>query len=151
MTLRAALFFMVAHALVIALIGPQDPVGSYLMLITAPLLAALACVRRARGSRRAACKWRTLGAAVSLFALALLALLYRNVAGLTPAQMTASSLILYVFYRIPLTYVAASPGGGNRWIRAVDLLIITLLWLLYFVHARAMAPLNSALWTHCLQ
>ena len=58
--------------------------------------------------------------------------------------MTASSLILYVFYRIPLTYVAASPGGGNRWIRAVDLLIITLLWLLYFVHARAMAPLNSA-------
>lgn len=36
MTLRAALFFMVTHALVIALIGPQDPVGSYLMLVTAP-------------------------------------------------------------------------------------------------------------------
>ena len=97
MTLRAALFFMVTHALVIALIGPQDPVGSYLMLITAPLLAALACVRRARDSQ-AACKWRTLGAAVGLFSLALLALLYRNVAGLSPAQMTASSLILYVFY-----------------------------------------------------
>ena len=84
------------------MIGPQDPVGSYLMLITAPLLAALACVRRARDSQ-AACKWRTLGAAVGLFSLALLALLYRNVAGLTPVQMTASSLILYVFYRIPLT------------------------------------------------
>jgi diguanylate cyclase (GGDEF)-like protein len=150
MTLRAALFFLVTHALVIAFVGPQDPVGSYLMLITAPLLAALACVRRARDSRQAACKWRTLGAAVGLFALALLALLYRNVAGLTPAQMTASSLILYVFYRIPLTYVAASPGGGNRWIRAVDLLIIALLWLLYFVHTRAMAHLNTALWTHCL-
>lgn len=89
MTLRAALFFMVAHALVIALIGPQDPIGSYLMLITAPLLAAMAFVRRARDSQ-AACKWRTLGAAVGLFSLALLALLYRNVAGLGPAQMTVS-------------------------------------------------------------
>jgi hypothetical protein len=77
-------------------------------------------VRRARDSQ-AACKWRLLGAAVGLFSLALLALLYRNVAGLAPAQMTASTLILYVFYRIPLTYVAASPGGGNRYIRAVDL------------------------------
>jgi NADH:ubiquinone oxidoreductase subunit 2 (subunit N) len=94
MTLRAALFFLVTHALVIAFVGPQDPIGSYLMLITAPLLAALACVRRARDSRQAACKWRTLGAAVSLFSLALLALLYRNVAGLDPAQMTVSSLIL---------------------------------------------------------
>ncbi len=53
--------FLVTHALVIAFIGPQDPVGSYLMLITAPLLAALACVRRARDSHQAACKWRTLG------------------------------------------------------------------------------------------
>lgn len=149
MTLRAALFFLVAHALVIALIGPQDPIGSYLLLITAPLLAALACVRRARGSQ-AACKWRLLGAAVGLFSLALLALLYRNVAGLAPAQMTASSLILYVFYRIPLTYVAASPGGGNRGIRTVDLGIIALLWLLYYLHTRAMAPLNTALWTQCL-
>ncbi len=150
MTLRAALFFLVTHALVIAFIGPQDPVGSYLMLITAPLLAALACVRRARDSHQAACKWRTLGAAVGLFSLALLALLYRNVAGLAPAQMTASTLILYVFYRIPLTYVAASPGGGNRYVRAVDLGIIALLWLLYYLHARAMAPLNTALWTQCL-
>ncbi|HDS1654928.1 TPA: GGDEF domain-containing protein [Stenotrophomonas maltophilia] len=149
MTLRAALFFLVTHALVIALIGPQDPVGSYLLLITAPLLAALACLRRARDSQ-APCKWRMLGAAVALFSLALLALLYRNVAGLDPAQMTASSLILYVFYRIPLTYVAASPGGGNRYIRAVDLGIIALLWLLYYGHTRAMAPLNTALWTQCL-
>ncbi|HEL4112686.1 TPA: GGDEF domain-containing protein [Stenotrophomonas maltophilia] len=149
MTLRAALFFLVTHALVIALIGPQDPVGSYLLLIAAPLLAALACLRRARESQ-AACKWRMLGAAVALFSLALLALLYRNVAGLDPAQMTASSLILYVFYRIPLTYVAASPGGGNRYIRAVDLGIIALLWLLYYGHTRAMAPLNTALWTQCL-
>lgn len=149
MTLRAALFFLVTHALVIALIGPQDPVGSYLLLITAPLLAALACLRRARDSQ-AACKWRMLGAAVALFSLALLALLYRNVAGLHPAQMTASSLILYVFYRIPLTYVAASPGGGNRYIRAVDLGIIALLWLLYYGHTQAMAPLNTALWTQCL-
>lgn len=149
MTLRAALFFLVTHALVIALIGPQDPVGSYLLLITAPLLAALACLRRARDSQ-AACKWRMLGAAVALFSLALLALLYRNLAGLDPAQMTASSLILYVFYRIPLTYVAASPGGGNRYIRAVDLGIIALLWLLYYGHTRAMAPLNTALWTQCL-
>ncbi|RTQ86743.1 MULTISPECIES: GGDEF domain-containing protein [Stenotrophomonas] len=150
MTLRAALFFLVTHALVIAFVGPQDPVGSYLMLITAPLLAALACVRRARDSRQADCKWRTLGAAVGLFSLALLALLYRNVAGLDPAQMTVSSLILYVFYRIPLTYVAASPGGGNRCIRAVDLLIIALLWLLYYGHTRAMAHFNTALWTQCL-
>ncbi|EKT4064977.1 TPA: GGDEF domain-containing protein [Stenotrophomonas maltophilia] len=149
MTLRAALFFLVTHALVIAFVGPQDPVGSYLVLITAPLLAALACVRRARVSQ-AACQWRLLGAAVGLFSLALLALLYRNVAGLAPAQMTASTLILYVFYRIPLTYVAASPGGGNRYIRAVDLGIIALLWLLYYLHARAMAPLNTALWTQCL-
>lgn len=150
MTLRAALFFLVTHALVIAFVGPQDPVGSYLMLITAPLLAALACVQRARDSRQAACKWRTLGAAVGLFSLALLALLYRNVASLDPAQMTVSSLILYVFYRIPLTYVAASPGGGNRYIRAVDLLIIALLWLLYYGHTRAMAHFNTALWTQCL-
>lgn len=150
MTLRAALFFLVTHALVIAFIGPQDPVGSYLMLITAPLLAALACVRRARDSHQAACKWRTLGAAVGLFSLALLALLYRNVTGLDPAQTAVSSLILYVFYRIPLTYVAASPGGGNRCIRAVDLLIIALLWLLYYGHTRAMAHFNAALWTQCL-
>ena len=149
MTLRAALFFLVTHALVIALVGPQDPVGSYLMLIAAPLLAALACVRRARNSQ-AACKWRLLGFAVSLFSLALLALLYRNVAGLDPAQMSVTSLILYVFYRIPLTYVAASPGGGNRYIRAVDLLIIALLWLLYYGHTRAMAHFNTALWTQCL-
>ena len=57
-------------------------------------------MRRARVSQ-AACKWRLLGAAVGLFSLALLALLYRNVAGLAPAQMTVSTLILYVFYRIP--------------------------------------------------
>ncbi len=47
------------------------------MLITAPLLAALVCVRRARVSQ-AACQWRLLGAAVGLFSLALLALLYRK-------------------------------------------------------------------------
>ncbi|WP_409460173.1 GGDEF domain-containing protein [Stenotrophomonas maltophilia] len=149
MTLRAALLFLVTHALVIGLIGPEDPVGSYLMLMAAPLLAALACARRARRSQ-AACKWRLLGVAVSLFSLALLALLYRRMAGLGPAQMMLSTLVLYVFYRIPLTYVAASPGGGNRCIRAVDLAIIALLWLLYFMHTRALAHLNTALWMQSL-
>ncbi|WP_254505489.1 hypothetical protein, partial [Salmonella enterica] len=52
----------------------------------------------------------------------------------------------YVFYRIPLTYVAASPGGGNRYVRAVDLSIIAVLWLLYYVHTRALVHLDAALW-----
>lgn len=145
MTLRAALFFLVTHALVIALIGPQDPIGSFLLLMAAPLLAALACVRRARDSR-AACKWRLLGFAVGLFSIALLAQLYRIADGGGQAQMPLSSLILYVFYRIPLTYVAASPGGGNRYVRAVDLSIIAVLWLLYYVHTRALVHLDAALW-----
>ncbi len=148
MTLRAALFFLVTHALVIAFVGPQDPVGSYLMLITAPLLAALACVRRARVSQ-AACQWRLLGAAVGLFSRA---------AGAAVPQCgrprpCADDRLNTDPVRVlpdPLTYVAASPGGGNRYIRAVDLGIIALLWLLHYLHARAMAPLNTALWTQCL-
>jgi diguanylate cyclase (GGDEF)-like protein len=145
MTLRAALFFLVTHALVIALLGPDDPVGSFLLLMAAPVLAALACLRRARDSQ-AACQWRMLAFAVSLFSIALSAVLYRSMAAAGPTQMILSSLVLYVFYRIPLTYVAASPGGDNRYVRAVDLTIIALLWLLYYVHTRSLAHLSTALW-----
>ncbi len=134
--------FFWLRTLVIAFIGPQDPVGSYLMLITAPLLAALACVRR--DSHQAACKWRTLGAAVGLFSLALLALLYRNVAGLACADDRLSTDPVCVLPD-PLDLRAAGwrerPCGGPRDHCPA---------LAAVLPACAMAPLNTALWTQCL-
>lgn len=149
MTLPAALFFLVTHAFVVGLAGPGDPVGSFLMSSAAPLLAAMACVRRARDSH-AACKWRTFAFAVSLFPVALLPLLFPGITNAWPAQVALTSLILYVFYRIPLTYVAASADSRNSHVRSVDLSIIGLLWLLYYTHAQSTAQLDTALWTHGL-
>ncbi|TDB29125.1 GGDEF domain-containing protein [Stenotrophomonas sp. ATCM1_4] len=128
------LLYVACHALVMTLWPGETGAGSFVFLTLAPLLAAGACLWRARRDR-AAPGWRATALALLLWAGGM-ALNMVDALGAGRADVTPrASLLLYVLYGVPLVFILARARRERLSISLIDAAMAALLGVLFFVHA----------------
>jgi len=135
--------YLLCHGLAMVLFPSHARTLSFAFLAATPLLAALACLRRCRG-HAAVGGWAALALAMLLWAGGMAAAMYHEVflggVNTTPGL----SMLLYVLYGVPLTFVLASPGREVIHARIVDGVLAAVLGYLFFVHTFSFATLDDA-------
>ncbi|ELC7323469.1 GGDEF domain-containing protein [Stenotrophomonas maltophilia] len=133
-----ALLYVLCHGLVLTLWPGPAGVGSFVFLTGAPLLAAGACLWRARRDR-AALGWRATALALLLWAGGM-ALNMVDALGAGRADATPqASLFLYVLYGVPLVFILARARRERMSISLIDAAMAAMLGVLFFVHAQSFA------------
>ncbi|WP_285318343.1 GGDEF domain-containing protein [Stenotrophomonas maltophilia group sp. Smal35] len=133
-----ALLYVLCHGLVVALWPGPAGAGSFGFLTGAPLLAAAACLWRARRDR-AALGWRATALALLLWAGGM-AVNMIDALGAGRADVTPqASLFLYVLYGVPLVFILARARRERLSISLIDAAMAALLGVLFFVHAQSFA------------
>lgn len=133
--------FLVLHALTIAYAGSNAKTGSYLFLIAAPILAALACARRIRVERDGQ-GWAELTLALVLWAAGMATNMSVDLMVLKPASVPGISMLLYVLYGVPLIFAVASPAHEKWYIRVVDGILALALGALFWFHTFSVAAFD---------
>ncbi|KAF1687151.1 GGDEF domain-containing protein [Pseudoxanthomonas broegbernensis] len=127
-----AAMYLLCHGLALSLLPGHAAVLSFLFLIGAPLLAAVACLWR--GSRgQAASGWFAAALAMVLWAGGMALNMHQQV-WLGSAAMAGASMLLYVLYGVPLVFVLAHARGGPRYVDLIDGALALMLGYLFFVH-----------------
>ncbi|SNT84427.1 GGDEF domain-containing protein [Stenotrophomonas sp. CC120222-04] len=133
-----ALLYVLCHGLVLTLWPGPAGGGSFVFLTGAPLLAAGACLWRARRDR-AALGWRATALALLLWAGGM-ALNMVDALGAGRADATPqASLFLYVLYGVPLVFILARARRERMSISLIDAAMAALLGVLFFVHTQSFA------------
>lgn len=133
-----ALLYVLCHGLVLALWPGPAGAGSFVFLTGAPLLAAVACLWRARRDR-AALGWRAMALALLLWAGGM-AFNMIDALGAGRADFTPhASLLLYVLYGVPLVFILARARRERSGISLIDAAMAALLGVLFFVHTESFA------------
>lgn len=133
-----ALLYVLCHGLVLALWPGPAGVGSFVFLTGAPLLAAAACLWRARRDR-AALGWRATALALLLWAGGM-AFNMIDALGAGRADFTPrASLFLYVLYGVPLVFILARARRERLSISLIDAAMAALLGVLFLVHTASFA------------
>lgn len=128
------LLYVVCHGLALVLWPAPGGAGSFVFLTAAPLLAAVACLWRARRDP-AALGWRAIALALLLWAGGI-ALNMLDALGAGRADVTPrASLLLYVLYGVPLVFILARARREPLSISLIDAAMAALLGVLFFVHA----------------
>ena len=133
-----ALGYLACHALLIGIFKPHAQNVSYALLVAAPLLAAGACLlHRRHVSNPGAPDWLALAAALLLWAGGMAASWSQALAtGAYPVSM-----LLYVYYGVPLVLAAASSSREPWPFRLIDGTMALILGWLFFAHTVAFASL----------
>lgn len=133
-----ALLYVLCHGLVVALWPGPAGAGSFGFLTGAPLLAAAACLWRARRDR-AALGWRATALALLLWAGGMASNMV-DALGAGRADITPqASLFLYVLYGVPLVFILARARRERMSISLIDAAMAALLGVLFFVHTQSFA------------
>lgn len=133
-----ALLYVLCHGLALTLWPGPAGAGSFVFLTGAPLLAAAACLWRARRDR-AALGWRATALALLLWAGGM-AVNMIDALGAGRADVTPqASLFLYVLYGVPLVFILARARRERLSISLIDAAMAALLGVLFFVHAQSFA------------
>ena len=133
-----ALLYVLCHGLVVTLWPGPAGAGSFVFLTGAPLLAAIACLWRARRDR-AALGWRATALALLLWAGGM-AFNMIDALGAGRADITPrASLFLYVLYGVPLVFILARARRERTGISLIDAAMAALLGVLFFVHTQSFA------------
>lgn len=133
-----ALLYVLCHGLVLTLWPGPAGAGSFVFLTGAPLLAAAACLWRARRDQ-AALGWRATALALLLWAGGM-ALNMIDALGAGRADITPrASLFLYVLYGVPLVFILARARRERLSISLIDAAMAALLGVLFFVHTQSFA------------
>ncbi len=136
-----ALAYLLCHAAAILWFPANGRVPSFVFLIGAPLLAAAACLFRARrGLARS--QWHALASGLLLWAGGMAAIMYAEVFQANIDATPALGMLLFVLYGVPLTYALAGNENDPRKIRLIDGALALALGGLFAVHTFA-----SATWT----
>ncbi len=135
--------YLLIHAAAMWALPAHAEVVSFAFLLGAPLLAAAACLWRSR-CNVAASGWIALAMGLLLWAGGMgVNMLQTTVLGNT-SSTSGASVLLYVLYGVPLTFVLASHQGEGWPLRLLDALMAIALGLLFFVHTFTFATLSSA-------
>ncbi|MBH1432588.1 GGDEF domain-containing protein [Stenotrophomonas maltophilia] len=133
-----ALLYVLCHGLVLTLWPGHAGVGSFVFLTVAPMLAAGACLWRARRDR-AALGWRATALALLLWAGGMASNMV-DALGAGRADITPqASLFLYVLYGVPLVFILARARRERMSISLIDAAMAALLGVLFFVHTQSFA------------
>lgn len=136
-----ALAYLLCHGAAIVWFPANGRVPSFVFLIGAPLLAAAACLLRARrGLARGL--WNALALGLLLWAGGMVATMHAEVFQANIDATPALGMLLFVLYGVPLTYALAGTEHDVRKIRFVDAALALALGGLFAVHTFA-----SATWT----
>lgn len=135
--------YLLIHAAAMWALPAHAEVVSFAFLLGAPLLAAAACLWRSRRNV-AASGWIALAIGLLLWAGGMgVNMLQTTVLG-NASSTSGASVLLYVLYGVPLTFVLASHQGEGWPLRLLDALMAIALGLLFFVHTFTFATLSSA-------
>ena len=134
---------MVAHPLVLSLFPGEAKVISYGFLILAPLLAGAASLICARTSK-AALNWYALGLSLCLWDAGMAATWYMDVIAPVTTDLSGLSMLFYVLYGVPLTFVVASPNDEIWPARLIDAALALALGGLFFACIFTFATMTGA-------
>jgi diguanylate cyclase (GGDEF)-like protein len=139
----AATAYVGAHLALILLFPAQAKAISYLFLTGSPLLAAVAvfaCLPRSR----APLNWTGLGAAALIWACGMACGFYMDVFATNGSDTSGLSILLFVLYGVPLTFVLASPQGDIWSARLIDAGLALTLGGLFFIATFTFATMKAA-------
>jgi diguanylate cyclase (GGDEF)-like protein len=138
------LLYVLCHALALWIDrGAAKPL-SYVFLSAAPLLAGASCFLRGRRPGAIAGNWLALAAAMLLWAGGMLAGMWQDLIQQDSNAAPGLSMLLYVLYGVPLTFILASPGKDAWWLRLIDGVLAVTLGYLFFVHTFSFATVQGA-------
>ena len=138
------LLYVLCHALALWIgHGATKPLA-YAFLSAAPLLAGVACLLRSRRRHAAAGNWLALALAMLLWAGGMLAGMWQDLIQQDSNAAPGLSMLLYVLYGVPLTFILASPGKDAWWLRLIDGVLAAALGYLFFVHTFSFATVQGA-------
>jgi diguanylate cyclase (GGDEF)-like protein len=141
--LRAAalpLLVLLLHGLMLATMGDRAAHASFVCLVGAPLLAALACLYR--GWRTGWEGWLPLAVGMICWtggiAATMVSILFFDV--MTEVSV---SMLLYVLYGVPLIFALASPADEAWPVRLVDGILAAALGYFFFRYVFALSTLSG--------
>ncbi|WP_426701001.1 diguanylate cyclase [Rhodanobacter sp. Col0626] len=135
--------FILCHGLALALFPAHARPISFGFLIAAPLLAGVVSVRRCRdGALKGG--WIALALAMLSWAGGMAAGMYQEVFLANVDTTPGLSMLLYVLYGVPLTFVLASSENEVWHVRLIDGVLALMLGYLFFVHTFSFATASSA-------
>ncbi|MEW9570191.1 GGDEF domain-containing protein [Rhodanobacter sp. Si-c] len=138
------LLYVLCHALALWIDrGAAKPL-SYAFLSATPLLAGVACFLRSRRRDAAAGNWLALALAMLLWAGGMFAGMWQDVIQQNSNVAPGLSMLLYVLYGVPLTFILASPGKDAWWLRLIDGVLAAVLGYLFFVQTFSFATMHGA-------
>lgn len=135
--------FLLCHGLALVLFSEHARPVSFAFLIAAPLLAGFVSIRRCRGNTLKE-GWVSLTLAMLLWAAGMAAGMYQEVFLANIDATPGMSMLLYVLYGVPLTFVLASPEREVWHVRLVDGMLALALGYLFFVHTFSFATASNA-------
>ena len=137
-----ALTYVCAHLTQLIVFVGQAQIISYAFLVGAPLLAMVACLSRARSGGMAQA-WYLLALALFLWACGMAASMYIDVFH-GGDGISGFSVLLYVFYGVPLTFLVASPREDFWAARLIDAVLCLALGALLFAGTFTFATVTGA-------
>lgn len=141
--LAAACGYVVAHLLVLSLFPGAAKAISYGFLILAPLLAAGAVLVCARSSQ-AALNWYALALSLCLWDVGIVATWYMDVVAPVTTDLSGLSMLFYVLYGVPLTFIVASSNDEIWPARVIDAVLALALGGLFFAGTFTFATMAGA-------
>lgn len=138
-----AALYIVCHGLALVLLPGHAQAVSFSFLIGAPLLAALACLRRMHRSD-ARVGWFALAVGMLLWAGGMALNMYQEIGLGTPDATPGASMLFYVLYGVPLTFAMAHPRHEPWYLILIDGALALLLGYMFFVHTFSFATLSDA-------
>ena len=146
MMVLLAIGFLLLHAVLILALPAHAMAASYAFLVAAPLLASCIATRRgliagispARG-------WSPVALSLLLWTLGMVSSLRLDLLGNTN-EAPGESMLLYILYGVPISYVAATVGleSGSYVQRGVDAVLAISLGYLYFALMFSWTTLQGA-------
>jgi hypothetical protein len=132
--------FLVAHAIVPHLAPAHAPLLSLIFLVLAPVLAAVACLRRGHGGGDQG--WWMLALALTLWAGGMAANVLVLALGNSSGESNLS-MLLFVLYGVPLIFIMASPQNEAWPVRLVDASLALVLGMLFFAYISTLTTMSG--------
>jgi len=126
------------HALALVLFTQHAKTLSYFFIVTAPLLAAVACFHRARSSASPE-GWVETALAMLLWSGGMGITVLGDVFQANSSVESISAMLLFVLYGVPLIFAVASPVRELWHVRLIDCVLALVLGCLFYVHASTFA------------
>lgn len=140
--LIAACAYVVAHPFVLSLFPGEAKAISYGFLILSPLLAAAATLVCARSSQ-APLNWYALALSLCLWDAGIVATWYMDVVAPVTTDLSGQSMLFYVLYGVPLTFIVASPNDEIWPARLIDAALALVLGGLFFAGIFTFATMDG--------